>query len=366
MLGSELTETPSRKATIWFKTADAAATAISVQDGRAFQGHNMEVREDGKCPTEDEFLSEHPEGYPCAPGPFYQADADAPPSCIATASGDAQCCPSGGFEFYRTLAGSASPVENVQTCGPETCAALKKEQGKLVAAQANAILFCILSGVAFITLNVQKHKGDQDGDETNCSMVLAIVLILALICAGAAVGIFLGSAKDMLPPGGGLGGGFGCFIAAWILEVANVVVVFQSDLCATNCFVLFLRRFIASWQDKALSVKIDSAELFFLDRTCRISQPRCSFPAECSAMLRQVGQTHEGLRGPGEHAGRRLREQDHAFQETKSKTASKPASRDRGDRHPPRFRAEDPGRLRGPALGHARHCGRVPRHHVPR
>ena len=54
--------------------------------------------------------------------------------------------------------------------------------------------------------------------------------------------------------GGGLGGGLGCFIAAWILEVVNVVLWFRSDYCATSCFVLVLRRYGASFQDMALPV----------------------------------------------------------------------------------------------------------------
>ena len=267
MLGSEITDTPSRTATIWFKTPDAASMAISIHDGKTFQGMKMVVTEDGKCPTEEEFLAEHTEGYPCTPGPFYQAAADVPESCFndlnVTASGDVQCCPSGGFEFYRTLKGSAVPVDNVQSCEPEECAALTKEQGRLVAAQANAILFCILSGVVFVTLNVQKYKGDQQGNETNCSLVLAIVLIMALVFAGAAVGIFLGSAQDMLPPGGGLGGSFGCFIAAWILEVALIVLLFRSDLCATSFLVLFVQRFIASVQDRAAPVKTLQSSFVF-------------------------------------------------------------------------------------------------------
>ena len=267
VLGSEITDTPSRTATIWFKTPDAASMAISIHDGKTFQGMKMVVTEDGKCPTEEEFLAEHTEGYPCTPGPFYQAAADVPESCFndlnVTASGDVQCCPSGGFEFYRTLKGSAVPVDNVQSCEPEECAALTKEQGRLVAAQANAILFCILSGVVFVTLNVQKYKGDQQGNETNCSLVLAIVLIMALVFAGAAVGIFLGSAQDMLPPGGGLGGSFGCFIAAWILEVALIVLLFRSDLCATSFLVLFVQRFIASVQDRAAPVKTLQSSFVF-------------------------------------------------------------------------------------------------------
>ena len=52
-----------------------------------------------------------------------------------------------------------------------------------------------------------------------------------------------------------MGGSFGCFIAAWILEVALIVLLFRSDLWATSFLVLFVQRFIASVQDRAAPVK---------------------------------------------------------------------------------------------------------------
>ena len=100
VLGTQLVEDPIRTGTVWFKSADAAAPAMQ-ENGGVFQGMNKDISDDGECLTEDEFLAAHPEGYPCAPGPFYQAAAPIPKptpgNCNVTARDAPECCPSGGF-----------------------------------------------------------------------------------------------------------------------------------------------------------------------------------------------------------------------------------------------------------------------------